>query len=77
METAANRSAGATFPPLADETRLALPTSEAAFHLNRQPQTLRGWACNEDGPVKPRRLNGRLLWPVADLRRVLAGGAAS
>lgn len=53
------------------ETRAALTTEEAAFHLNRRPQTLRLWACREDGPVRAFRVNGRLAWPVADLRRVL------
>ena len=53
------------------ETRANLPTPEAAFHLNRRPQTLRLWACRGDGPVRPIRVNGRLAWPVAELRRVL------
>jgi hypothetical protein len=57
--------------PLAQETRVALPTDEAAAHLNRAPQTLRLWACREDGPLRPRRVNGRLAWPVAELRRIL------
>lgn len=53
------------------ETRAALPTQEAAFHLNRAQQTLRLWAMREDGPLRPLRINGRLAWPVAELRRVL------
>lgn len=57
--------------PLALEGRATLPTGEAAPHLNRAPQTLRKWAAYEDGPIKPLRVNGRLAWPVADLRRVL------
>ena len=57
--------------PLDRETRAALPTAEAAHHLGRQPQTLRGWACRDDGPLRPLRINGRLAWPVAELRRVL------
>lgn len=57
--------------PLAHEARTALPTSEAAFHLNRAPQTLRLWAMRQDGPLAPIRVNGRLAWPVAELRRVL------
>jgi len=48
-----------------------LPTQEAAGHLNRAQQTLRMWAMNEDGPVRPLRINGRLAWPVAEIRRVL------
>lgn len=60
-----------TLTPLSRETRVNLPTPEAASHLNRQPQTLRGWACNDKGPLRPLRINGRLAWPVAELRRVL------
>jgi hypothetical protein len=57
--------------PLALEPRAALPTPEAAAHLNRAQQTLRLWAMREDGPLRPLRINGRLAWPVAELRRVL------
>jgi len=57
--------------PLAQETRTALTTAEAAAHLNRAPQTLLSWACLEDGPIRPLRVHGRLAWPVAELRRVL------
>lgn len=60
--------------PLAQETRTALPTAEAAFHLNRAAQTMRLWACTE-GPLRPIRINGRLAWPVAELRRVLGVAA--
>lgn len=57
--------------PLEKETRAALPTPEAAWHLSRAEQTLRIWACREKGPIRPIRLNGRLMWPVSELRRVL------
>lgn len=57
--------------PLTQETRATLTTAEAAAHLNRAPQTLRAWAMREDGPVRPLRINGRLAWPVAELRRLL------
>lgn len=56
---------------LTHETRAALTTREAAHQLNRAQQTLRLWAMRGDGPITPRRINGRLAWPVADLRRVL------
>jgi hypothetical protein len=65
---------GSTRPaylPLSRETRAAVDTATAAFHLSRQPQTLRGWACREDGPLRPLRVHGRLAWSVAELRRVL------
>ncbi|MDO9250845.1 MAG: DNA-binding protein [Hydrogenophaga sp.] len=57
--------------PLALETRTALPTQEAAGHLNRAQQTLRLWAMREVGPLRPMRINGRLAWRVEDLCRVL------
>lgn len=57
--------------PLEQETRSAISTAEAAVHLSRRPQTLRIWACRENGPLRPIRIHGRLAWPVAELRRVL------
>lgn len=56
---------------LNSENRTSLPTPEAAHHLGRKPQTLRAWACLENGPIRPIRVHGRLLWPVADIRRLL------
>ena len=46
-------------------------TDAAAYYLNRRPQTMRGWACCEDGPLRPIRLNGRLAWRVNDIRSLL------
>ena len=78
MQTATHHSpdvrkgaTGPAFVALTAETRAAVDTATAAYHLNRQPQTLRGWACKEDGPLRPVRVHGRLAWPVAELRRVL------
>mgnify|MGYP000039709854 CR=1 FL=1 len=51
------------------EIRTVVNTERAAYYLNRKPQTLRGWACHDDGPLRPLRINGRLAWPVAELRR--------
>nr|WP_083259405.1 hypothetical protein [Variovorax boronicumulans] len=59
------------FPPLESVTRPTVDTAAAAFYLNRRPQTLRGHACHEDGPIRPLRINGRLAWPVRELKRVL------
>lgn len=60
------------FPPLDSEVRIGVDTRTAAFHLSRKEQTLRAWACHQDGPIRPLRINGRLAWPVVELRRVLA-----
>lgn len=59
------------FPPLEAVNRPTVPTEQAAFYLLRRPQTLRGWACNEDGPIRPIRVGNRLGWPVAQIRAVL------
>jgi uncharacterized protein involved in high-affinity Fe2+ transport len=66
--------AAITFQPvsLERETRAALPTPEAAFHLNRAQQTLRTWAMRDGtGPIRPLRINGRLAWKTADIRKLL------
>jgi hypothetical protein len=59
------------YPRLEFITRPTVDTVAAAFYLNRKPQTLRSWACNEDGPMRPMRINGRLAWPVVELQRIL------
>lgn len=56
--------------------RDTLPTDEAAPTINRRPQTLRKWACLENGPLRPVRINGRLAWRVADIAALLNGEAA-
>lgn len=60
-----------TYPPLESITRPALDTAAAAHYLNRRPQTLRGWACLDNGPIRPVRVNGRLAWAVKDIKGVL------
>lgn len=62
------------YPPLEQVTRSAVTTGEAAYYLNRKSQTLRAWACLENGPLRPIRINGRLAWQVADIKRLLNGG---
>ena len=57
--------------PLETEARATLPTLEAAAHLNRAQQTLRLWACREDGPIRPLRVQGRLAWRVSELKKLL------
>lgn len=51
-------------------------TNEAAKAINRKPQTLRKWACLENGPIRPIRINGRLAWRVSDLEKLLKGEVA-
>ncbi len=60
------------FTPLDQETRTHVETACAAFHLSRQPQTLRAWAVYEPkGTPRAIRVNGRLAWPVAEIRQLL------
>jgi len=61
------------YPPLGYVTSPTVPTSQAAYYLNRQPQTLRAWACLENGALRPVRISGRLAWRVADIRALLNG----
>jgi hypothetical protein len=63
------------YPPLDQVTSPTVTTDQAAFYLNRKPQTLRKHACLENGPIRPIRINGRLAWRVADIKK-LVGGAA-
>ena len=58
------------FPPLEHVTRPHVTTEQAAYYLNRRPQTLRGWAMTGK-VITPLRCNGRLLWPVVDIKRAL------
>lgn len=59
------------WPRLELVNRSTISTEQAAYYLNRQPQTLREWACRDHGPLRPVRVNGRLGWPVAELRKLL------
>ncbi|AKH39603.1 hypothetical protein AAW31_11175 [Nitrosomonas communis] len=60
-----------SFPPLEEITRPTVTTEEAAYYLNRKPQTMRIWAMNENGLITPLRINGRLAWPVKEIKRVM------
>lgn len=79
METVANQytpaTAAAQFPPLELVTRPTVPTDQAAYYLNRKSQTLRAWACLENGPIRPTRVYRRLAWSVAAIKSLLNGEA--
>lgn len=69
----------AGLPPVTTISNQGLPavlsTEEAAAAINRAPQTLRKWACLENGPIRPIRINRRLAWYVSDLVTLLSGDA--
>ena len=70
MQTVANQ----TYPPLESVTRPTVPTEQAAYYLDRKPQTLRAWACLDTGPIRPVRVNSRLAWPVREIKKMLGVG---
>ena len=61
--------------PLEQITKPNLTTAETAHYLNRRPQTLRAWACLENGPLRPIRIGGLLAWSTASVK-ALAGVTA-
>lgn len=61
------------FVPLDQERRSHVTTAEAAHHLSLRQDTLRRWGRDDvKAPIKPQRVGLRLLWSVAELRRLLA-----
>lgn len=69
--TEARQQSALQFTPLAQEQRTHVDTAATAYYLNRRPQTLRGWACLENGPLRPIRIMGRLAWPVAEIKALM------
>ncbi len=61
----------AVFPPIDRIDQVTVGTAQAAHYLDRQPATLRLWACKSTGPIAPRNIGGRLAWPVAEIRKLL------
>jgi len=61
------------FTPLHRETRTHVDTETMCWHLGFAQQTARLWACKETYPegLRPIRVNGRLKWPVAGIRKTL------
>jgi hypothetical protein len=61
------------FTPLDRETRTHVDTETMCWHLGFAQQTARLWACKETYPegLRPIRVNGRLKWPVAGIRKTL------
>ena len=59
------------YPPIHEERRPLVETRQAAFYLLREEQTLRVWASQENGPIRPVRVGRRLGWPMAEIRRLV------
>ncbi len=59
------------YPPLETVNKPIFTTSEAAFYLNRKPQTLRHWSHTKKGDILPMEINGRLGWKVDEIKKLL------
>lgn len=59
------------FVPLEQLVRTHVSTTEAAFYLSLQAQTLRAWHCYGKGGLAPIKVGKNLLWPVSGIRRAL------
>lgn len=59
------------FPPLELENRPTLDTAATAYYLRKARQTLRIWACKENGPIRPIRVGAHLHWKTSDIRKLL------
>lgn len=59
------------FPPLELENRPTLDTASTAYYLRKAQQTLRIWACKENGPIRPIRVGSHLHWKTAEIRKLL------
>jgi hypothetical protein len=71
VDTTAVAEITQVFPKLENINRPTVDTAAAAYYMNRKQQTLRVWACYEDGPIRPLRVHGRLAWSVNDIKSVM------
>lgn len=51
-----------------------LSTRDAAKALMRQEATLYSWSHKGNGPIKPTRVHGRLVWSAVEIANLLKGG---
>ena len=68
-------------PPLLAEIAIGrdhVPTEDYARAVSKAPQTIRKNYClqGECFGIRPIKVGNRLLWPVADIAKLLSGGEA-
>ena len=73
MDTATHDTAQTAqqFTPLELEKRPTVNTAAAAHYLHLAQQTMRIYACKENGPLRPIRVGAHLHWKTADIRKLL------
>ena len=69
-----NANTTKAYPKLESVTSPTVDTEHCSYYLNRKPQTLRIWACRENGPLRPKRIFGRLAWSVVEIKKLLGVG---
>ena len=57
--------------PLSEVTKTHAPTKDAAYYLNRSQSTLMRWQREGISEVSSLKMQGRLSWSVADIKKVL------
>ncbi|MFI3187395.1 MAG: hypothetical protein QX198_15580 [Methylococcaceae bacterium] len=65
--------AAVIYPQIESVTSPTVSTDQAAYYLNRKSQTLRTWACLENGALVPVKINGRLAWSVSEIKALTMG----
>lgn len=59
------------FESIENVKTITVPTRQAAYYLNRSQQTMRNWAMRGNGAIIPLKINGRLAWPVKEIKILL------
>lgn len=67
----ASPGSAVSFPPLEAVTKPSLTTAEYAYYTNIRAQTARVQASTGCGPLRPRRIGGRLHWSTSETKKLL------
>ena len=63
------------YPPISKVTAPTVGADQAAFYLNRKPETLRKYAKMETPPIKPVKYGRQYLFRVADIKAIVGADA--
>ena len=59
------------YPPISKVTAPTVGADQAAFYLNRKPETLRKYAKMERPPIVPLKYGRQYLFRVADIKSLI------
>lgn len=63
------------YPPISTITAPTVSTDQAAYYLNRKPETLRKYAKMDKPPIRPLRLGRQYLFRTADIKAIIGEAA--